>query len=163
MNFPGINARVLQERRQRMENRKNLLYEDQLQKMLREIDQACQSPTAKDRLLFTIPSIVGGEPFYEFEECKKFLKTKIREKGFYCRLMIPGNILFVSWNPKLTGALPEDDSQSDNGVIGSKVSGSGSGSGSGGSQYIEVELDSDDPRWQQLFGNELNRFPSKRY
>jgi hypothetical protein len=136
----SLNARILQDRRQQMEKTKEKLYEEQLLKMWREIDVASQSPTAKDRIMFSVPFTINGEPFYDFEECKKYLKNKMRERGFYCKLMIPGNILFVSWNPKLTGELP---AQNENTQESNKET------------VIEVELDRNDPRWQHFFGSEF--------
>lgn len=50
--------------------------------------------------MYTVPSMIPGEPHYNMDECIIYLKEELKKSDFYVRLMKPGNILYISWKPE---------------------------------------------------------------
>lgn len=135
-----LNARQLQkevigkERRRQQE-----LYAIHLERCCSQIRDAHSS--GKDFTMYTVPMVMLDEPHYGYVACIDFLKAKLKEGGFYRRVLKPGNLIFISWDTRGK----EDIDTSDN-----------------GRDFMEVVLDVDDPqsaeRVQRLL-NELKRRP----
>ena len=72
-------------------------YQKEFQKCMDTIETASRSWKYTRH---QIPVTIHGDPSYDYKECIKFLKVKLRQSEFFVKTMEPGNILFISWRPE---------------------------------------------------------------
>lgn len=101
-----LHASHIQSSKAKQAKKKEQLYQCQLEKCCNAIQESCMSSAAKEYIFFTVPYILAGEPIYNFTECITYLKDKLKERGFYRKRLVPGNVLFISWSASQTSKNP---------------------------------------------------------
>lgn len=127
-----LHARDLQVNKNRQQKRRHYLFQIQLERCLLQVKRAHE--TLKDYIFYRVPSSIPGEPTYDFTAYMEFLKQKLKERGFYRKILIPGDILYISWNDQLIGNKVEETTQD-----------------------IVIEYDPNNPRLAQQIQEQLTR------
>ena len=102
-----ITASELKEKRTIHEQRKRWLYEKEVERCFALIKNAHVNRPEVQYTFISVPMTIPGEPFYNFNECFTLVKIRLRDSGFYRRVLKPGNTLFISWDEKLTRNITE--------------------------------------------------------
>lgn len=137
-----IYAKDLQYIRRQRELHRLELYRHQMNKCFEVIRQASISGSGNEFAFFTVPLVIPDEPFYNFEECLKYIKRTLKEHGFKRNLLQPGNELFISWDTDASDQQEHADitTRSDD--------------SSGG---VVIEYDPKDPNAEQKIRQEIAR------
>ena len=83
----------------------NRLFKQELQKCMTYIKETHKYQKG-NATIHNVPLSLLGEPVYDWEECVKYVKRKLIQNNFYVRTCLPGNRLFISWDPKHVAQVP---------------------------------------------------------
>jgi len=92
-----INLNELTEKHLKLEENKKKSYNRELNKIHIKIKHISRLRNAPMYCLYGIPRFVMGEDYYVFEECIKYIVSKLSENGLIVKYIHPDTI-FVSWS-----------------------------------------------------------------
>ena len=65
-------------------------------KMIKSVNDNCH----KRYTLHTVPLMKLGLAYYDADDCVTYVRDHLVEQGFYVKRVLPGNVLFISWDPQ---------------------------------------------------------------
>jgi len=95
--FPGLKLDIneLQAPLKEKERIKTDIYEKVLKRVHSRIKMVSRQPATF--CMFIIPEFILGVPLYNFEECKNYIITSLRDNGLAVNYTEP-NLLYISWD-----------------------------------------------------------------
>lgn len=86
-----------------IEHRKKTVYKRILDILYQSLLDSRRANIKQQFFVFEVPFVSTDEPCYEYTECMSFIKSDLRNKGFFVKVLKPGNVLYISWHPKDIG------------------------------------------------------------
>ncbi len=116
----SINLDDLYEKQQQAAIRKLNLYNKMLAKIHNKIKIVSRQQNNDQHCWFQVPLFLLGSPEYDFNICINYVFDKLKDNGFFVKLINP-NILLISWK----GWIPAYARQEIKEKLGKKIDGTG--------------------------------------
>ena len=95
MNKPKLlNVKELQKELDEKEQKKNLIYNNILERCNNKIIQTTKQGDSYS--FFPLPEFIIGMPLFDADQCRKYIMSNLEDGGFNVRYTHP-NLLYISW------------------------------------------------------------------
>lgn len=92
-----VKAKDLIKQQKERDEKKKIIFKKIFEKIEKKIVLASSSNFYECK--YEVPEFLLGMPIYSIEDCKKYLKVKLKENGFKVN-NLNDNILLISWYPQ---------------------------------------------------------------
>ena len=92
-----VKAKDLIKQQKERDEKKKIIFKKIFEKLEKKIVLASSSNFYECK--YEVPEFLLGMPIYSIEDCKKYLKVKLKENGFKVN-NLNDNILLISWYPQ---------------------------------------------------------------
>ena len=92
------------------QNKRYESFEQILNRCHKTINKSIEVLRNNHHCFFEVPEFIIGYPLYDLNECIEYVIRKLTQEGFYVRYFFP-RILYISWAPQPSPALPQPQPQ----------------------------------------------------